>query len=160
MQAIDVAIEAGLGQRGRSNLLVTKEYGSRVRLGVVTTNLKLKEDETVDFGLDYFCTRCGVCMRKCPGKAIAQKKTNVEGEEKWLVNQEKCYEKWRLLGTDCGLCIAKCPFSKKENKLYEKQSFYNESEYIKEFMKKLREQEIPNTFKIINFNWIEKASEK
>lgn len=102
-----VAADAGLGQIGRNTLLITREYGSRVRLGVVTTELPLEIDEAIDFGMEAFCLACGKCVRTCPGKAIS----GDDDPAKWFLEQEKCYNMWRSIGTDCGICISACPFS-------------------------------------------------
>lgn len=107
-----VAKDAGLGEIGRNGILTTQKYGSRVRLGVVTTNLPLIEDEPIDFGLSDFCDICNNCARTCPGKAIPKdEKPIVDGIERWQITQESCYDRWRSLGTDCGICISSCPFS-------------------------------------------------
>lgn len=102
-----LAEKAGLGEIGRLGLLVTKEYGLRVRLGVVTTNLKLNTDNKNEFGLKKFCNRCRKCANLCPGNAISRSKH----KEKWKINSEKCYSMWQRFGTDCGVCLAVCPFS-------------------------------------------------
>ncbi|QZY57254.1 4Fe-4S dicluster domain-containing protein [Crassaminicella profunda] len=107
-----VARDAGLGDIGRSGLLVTKEFGSRVRLGVVTTDLPLICDERDEFGLEEFCSVCNRCVRTCPGKAIPSgEKKEIEGTKRWQIQSEECYRRWRALGTDCGICLANCPFS-------------------------------------------------
>lgn len=102
-----VAEAAGLGEIGRSGIIVTREYGARVRLGVVTTELPLIPDQPIDFGLEEFCKACGKCARTCPAKAIS--KSN--NKEDWKINHEQCYDRWRSLGTDCGICLSNCPFS-------------------------------------------------
>ncbi len=107
-----VAKDAGLGEVGRNTLLTTKEYGSRIRLGVVTTNLEPDVDEPICFGLEDFCKLCKNCAHTCPSQSIShetEKETN--GNLNWAIEQETCYIKWRYLGTDCGMCIASCPFS-------------------------------------------------
>ncbi len=53
-----IARDAGLGDIGRNAILTNKDYGSRLRLGVVTTDIPLLEDEYVDFGLEDFCKVC------------------------------------------------------------------------------------------------------
>ncbi|MBS4537632.1 4Fe-4S dicluster domain-containing protein [Clostridium sp. D2Q-11] len=106
-----VAKDAGIGDIGRNGILITKEYGQMVRLGLVTTELPLLEDEYEDFGVTEFCKRCNRCMRTCPGKAIPEDMKNIDGIERWQINQEDCYNIWRSLGTDCGICISSCPFS-------------------------------------------------
>lgn len=107
-----VAQAAGLGQIGRMGLLTSKEYGPRVRLGVVTTEMELVEDQAEDFNFAQFCEICGICSRTCPGQAIPKEKRDIiDGEMRWKINQENCYERWRSLGTDCGVCLSACPFS-------------------------------------------------
>lgn len=107
-----VAEAAGLGAIGRMGLLTSKSCGPRVRLGVVTTDMELVADEPEDFGFAEFCEICGICSRTCPGQAIPKDKRQViDGELRWQINQENCYERWRSLGTDCGVCMSSCPFS-------------------------------------------------
>ncbi len=107
-----VAKDAGLGEIGRNNLLTTKEYGSRVRLGVVNTNLELEVDEPISFGLESFCRLCKNCALTCPSESISKETENeTNGNFNWVTEQETCYIKWRQIGTDCGICIASCPFS-------------------------------------------------
>lgn len=66
-----VAQAAGLGQIGRHGLLLTPpQFGGRVRLGVVTTDLDLVEDQVHKSNLASLCDHCDKCVRTCPGKAI------------------------------------------------------------------------------------------
>lgn len=107
-----VARDAGLGEFGRNGLLITKEFGPCIRLGVVTTDLPLIPDEKQEFGLTEFCLECGRCSKTCPGKSISKDEmTEVDGILRWKINAEECYRRWRSLGTDCGICIANCPFT-------------------------------------------------
>ena len=48
------AVDAGLGEQGRHNYLITEKYGPRVRLATVTTDLQLIEDSPVDIGVQDF----------------------------------------------------------------------------------------------------------
>jgi ferredoxin len=106
------ARDAGLGEMGRSGMLITKEYGPRVRLGVVTTDMPLVCDRRRDFGVAAFCMECGKCAAYCPGKAIpGGEPVTEDGEERWALDADACYRRWRLGGTDCGICLAACPFS-------------------------------------------------
>ncbi|MBP1744214.1 MAG: 4Fe-4S ferredoxin [Firmicutes bacterium] len=106
------ARDAGLGEFGRHGLIITKEYGSCVRLGVVTTDMPLLTDEAEEFGVREFCSDCGRCARTCPGKAISSREMEeYDGVLRWKINPEECYRRWRSLGTDCGICIANCPFT-------------------------------------------------
>jgi len=112
------ARDAGLGEIGRHGLLITKEFGPRVRLGVVTTDLPLVSDEAYEFGIQEFCRRCKRCAISCPGKAIPRgEKELINGDMRWKTSDTDCYQRWRMLGTDCGVCLASCPFSNELNPL-------------------------------------------
>jgi epoxyqueuosine reductase QueG len=103
---------AGLGDIGRHGLLITEKYGSRIRLGAVTTNMPLSTDKPSAFSVTEFCRICGKCSKTCPAKAISsEERTEINGVMRWQIIQEECYRKWRVLGTDCGICISTCPFS-------------------------------------------------
>ena len=118
--SIPLAIDAGLGELGRNGLLITPQFGPRVRLCKVLTDLPLKPNKPVDFGLQEFCEKCNECFEKCPAHAISEDKTadaitvsNNSGVSKWAVNGEKCFRFWCEAGIDCSICIKVCPFNKK-----------------------------------------------
>lgn len=107
-----VAQAAGLGEIGRSGLLITKEYGPRVRLGVVTTDLPLLTDEKKDFGIAGLCEVCKRCAMSCPAKAIpGGDRTDYGGCPGRDIDSDKCFANWQRIGTDCGICLAACPLS-------------------------------------------------
>jgi len=107
-----VAHDAGLGELGRIGYLISPEFGARIRLGAVTTDLPLKFDSPIEFGVQDFCEKCMKCAENCPSGAIPDgKKVNVRGVEKWPLNVEQCLHYWRMIGTDCGLCMKVCPYS-------------------------------------------------
>ena len=109
-----LAARAGLGEIGRSGLLVTERWGPRVRLAVVTTDMPLPYDGPISFGLEEFCRLCGRCANGCPARAIdtGQSPGVSRDVRKWTVNAERCYRYWRTVGSDCGLCMKTCPFSR------------------------------------------------
>lgn len=106
-----VAVSAGLGVFGRHGLVLNETYGSRFRLGVITTDLPLIEDVAQASNLTHLCDQCTQCLRTCPGKAIPYEKKEVEGVLMYQIDHEKCYDRWRSLGTDCGICLSNCPVS-------------------------------------------------
>ena len=53
--AVPYAIQAGLGEYGRHGILITKEFGPRVRLGKIFTDLPLSNDHPISFGVKDFC---------------------------------------------------------------------------------------------------------
>ena len=111
-----VAVQAGLGELGRNNILIADKFGSRVRIGAITTDLNFDYDSPISIGADRFCDVCKKCATNCPTKALSIKgKSTVRGIEKWTTNVERCYSIWRFYGTDCGICMAVCPFSHRNN---------------------------------------------
>ena len=63
---IPPAIRAGLGELGKHGSIITREWGSNVRLAAVTTNLPLAVDDPVDIGVDDLCVACRRCTLDCP----------------------------------------------------------------------------------------------
>jgi ferredoxin len=111
-----LAVKAGLGQRGRNNLLVTENLGCRVRLGAVMTDMPLSGDDPVDFGLMEFCRQCEKCAENCPIDAIPRgDPEEVDGRIFWPLSDTRCMTMWNRAGTDCGICIASCPFTQGVN---------------------------------------------
>lgn len=112
-----VAQDAGLGTIGRMGLLMTPKLGPRVRIAVVTTNLKLGVNtKTFDSSVIQFCGICKKCATNCPSQSISfnsPKKLNER--ERWKINHEKCFTYWNKIGTDCGKCVAVCPYSHPNN---------------------------------------------
>lgn len=101
-----VAQKAGLGQIGHNGLLIDEEYGPRVRLGAVLVDLDLDIDDVTDMNVLDVCKLCNMCSTKCLAQAIHPANTPI-------VEHEKCYERWRIYGTDCAVCLKVCPFSQK-----------------------------------------------
>jgi len=107
-----IAVDAGLGELGRLGLLITPQFGPRLRLSVVTTNLPLLQDQPITFGVQHFCSFCKKCADYCPSGAVDNGEKSVyAGVEKWQSHQEKCYRYWRTQGTDCAVCMKVCPYS-------------------------------------------------
>jgi len=108
-----LAVDAGLGEVGRLGYLITKEFGPRIRLSAVTTNLPLISDKPVDIGVEDFCKFCKKCANCCPSQSIPHddelKKFN--GTLKWKLNDETCFGYWAKAGTDCCICMKVCPWS-------------------------------------------------
>lgn len=108
---VPIAHDAGLGQIGMCNHIVTKKYGDRIRLGAVLTTMELEYDSPIDFGLREFCKKCALCLMNCPSKSITHKTREVDGRIFYKFDDVSCFEQWTKMGTDCGTCIQACPFS-------------------------------------------------
>ncbi len=111
-----LAVLAGLGELGRNNILISSRYGSRVRIGAVTTTMPLNHDTPIDLGAATFCEICKKCADNCPSHALSTgDREEVRGVMKWPTNVERCFGYWCNIGTDCGICMACCPYSHKNN---------------------------------------------
>ena len=68
---IPPAIASGLGELGKHGSLISRYFGSGVRLAGVTTDMPLIATSPDRFGADEFCATCQVCTTACPPGAIA-----------------------------------------------------------------------------------------
>jgi len=113
-----VATRAGLGWVGKCALLITKEYGSAVRITTVLTDAPLKTANPVN---DSLCGDCVNCVESCPGSAPSGKDWNVSLHRNSFFDAFACAEAARqqaitnigIHDTICGICIAACPWTLK-----------------------------------------------
>jgi reductive dehalogenase len=125
--SIPLAIDAGLGELGRNCMLITPEYGPRVRIAKVFTNLPLVADKPIEFGVWEFCKTCKKCAENCPSQALSTgdptetpiDRSNREGLLTWHIDAKKCAGFWVKNGTDCSNCIRTCPYNKKSGALHD-----------------------------------------
>jgi epoxyqueuosine reductase QueG len=98
-----VARAAGIGWIGRNNLLVNQQFGSRIRLVTVLTDLPLLPNSHITAN----CGSCRACLKVCPAGAI--------GEHQEDFDHHRCYEQLRLFTKTlhfshniCGVCVKAC----------------------------------------------------
>lgn len=98
-----VARAAGLGWIGRNNLLVNEQFGSRIRLVTILTDLSLP----VDSPSVKNCSSCRRCLSVCPVQAIKERQEDFD--------HLGCYEQLRSFAKTlrfshniCGVCIRAC----------------------------------------------------
>jgi len=113
-----VATRAGLGWIGKNALLITPQYGPRVRLASVLTNAPLKPSKPIS---ESKCGKCNLCVRTCPAEALKGKNWTLNAKREDLIEVDLCHEiterNKKIFGeTICGVCISVCPFGK-TNKL-------------------------------------------
>lgn len=114
-------IRSGLGELGRHGLLITPEYGPRVKLIKVFTDAELVPDKPIRFGVWEFCHNCNKCAEMCPPGAISYgppawegpTESNEKGMYKFRIDPIECFEFWGQQGLDCSNCQAVCPYNKK-----------------------------------------------
>lgn len=95
-----VAELAGLGTLGRHSLLVTPEFGPRVRLACLLTEASLDPSPMIE---SDHCSNCDACIQACPAGAIQVPK---EGEA-YSINKYAC-QSYRQAGLTCSVCMKVC----------------------------------------------------
>ena len=113
---VHMAVKAGLGVKGKNSLLITPKWGSFVFIGEILTDM---EGETSDFE-GKGCADCGLCIKSCPGGAIADGTVNkercashisqIKGE---LTQAETEILKRAKTVFGCDICQKVCPHNKK-----------------------------------------------
>jgi epoxyqueuosine reductase len=107
-----LAHKAGIGRVGRHGLLITPEFGSRVRLAAVYTSIQnLPFADSNEHGwIDDYCMNCGLCIEQCPPQAILEEVIVHDTGRVSRVNQKLCFEYFTQF-YGCSVCIKACPFS-------------------------------------------------
>jgi epoxyqueuosine reductase QueG len=113
-----VATRAGLGWIGKCALLVTRQYGSMIRLSSILTNAPLETAAPVNTSL---CGGCDVCQKACPAEAVSGELWSVEKERDTFFNARLCRQTARTRAkssfgvevTVCGKCINACPYTQR-----------------------------------------------
>lgn len=119
---IPYAIKAGLGEYGRNQMVLTPEFGPRVRFSKVFTNLPMATDAPRNLGLASYCNTCTKCADACPPKALPKgapdhgpdSPSTIRGVRKWSANCEACFGYWAKIKTDCAICMRVCPFNRRD----------------------------------------------
>ena len=110
-----MAQKAGLGEIGYNGLLITKEFGPRLRLSMIATNATpLPRFPYSNFGIRTYCKTCGLCIKNCPTHAILpgdQKCISPNGKYIQNIDADKCFPQF-FKTHGCSICIKVCPFSK------------------------------------------------
>ena len=122
---IPYAIKAGMGEYARNQMVITEEFGPRIRFSKVFTNLPLQHDKPKTFGVRKFCDICTKCADACPPKALpygppqaqGPNRSTIVGVTKWSADCEKCFGYWTKLKADCAICMRVCPFNKDYSRL-------------------------------------------
>ncbi len=98
------AVEAGLGEVGINNLLITPDFGPRICINSIITDAELEPDARF---VGELCDRegCLVCLEACPAGAMG---------EDGSFDRSKCasYQEKTLGGLRCGLCLKACAWRK------------------------------------------------
>lgn len=118
---IPYAIKAGLGEYGRNQMVLTPEFGPRVRFSKIFTAMPFQVDAPRSLGLSDYCNDCTKCAAACPAKALpfgapeigSDSPSTIKGVRKWSANCESCFGYWAKIRTDCAICMRVCPFNRR-----------------------------------------------
>jgi inosine/xanthosine triphosphate pyrophosphatase family protein/ferredoxin len=113
-----VATRAGIGWIGKCALLVTKEYGSMVRISSIMTNAPFSLSAPVN---ESKCGDCTACTSACPAGAVSGKLWHVGlAREEFFdatacrkVARERAMRGFGVEITQCGKCIEVCPWTRR-----------------------------------------------
>jgi epoxyqueuosine reductase len=99
------AVLAGLGRFGVNNMVLTREFGPRVRFGSVFTTAVIPSDPLIE---DELCIHCSKCVNLCPANALE------DGDyPQVLTDKPACTAQSVSLNkkhiSPCGICIKVCP---------------------------------------------------
>jgi epoxyqueuosine reductase QueG len=110
------ATRAGLGWIGRHCQLITRQFGSWVRLGTVFTDMALPVGSPVERS---HCGTCTNCVEACPAGAL-KGGAWVAGMPREEILDVKACDRWKKehyyqfhQGHNCGICSAVCPYGLK-----------------------------------------------
>ena len=98
-----LAYLAGLGWIGRSSLLVTPDFGPRVRIGTIFTR---DDIGATGHPLPADCGECMACSKACPASAISRNGYDVVKCRQIVTDSQGKYK------TFCGLCMKACPIGR------------------------------------------------
>ena len=110
-----VATRAGLGWIGKADLLITRQFGPRLRLtSILLKDRVVSEAKPIDKSK---CGTCRICVDICPAQAASGRAWNINiGREKFF-DPWKCRNQCAEFGRTrlsmnarvCGMCVAACP---------------------------------------------------
>jgi len=111
-----IARMAGIGWQGKSLLIISPEFGPRMRLATVLTDMALPFDGPSE----NRCGSCTECADACPARAIKNVRSHgrySDREEALFFGRcvERTYKNSLLPGINariCGVCVSVCPHGK------------------------------------------------
>ncbi|WP_052418641.1 4Fe-4S double cluster binding domain-containing protein [Methanolacinia paynteri] len=108
---------SGLGWIGKNALLVTKKYGSALRIITIFTDSPVTTGDPV---VKSYCGDCNNCRELCPAGAVRGVKWSQGMSREEILNTRGCFEYSRKMGYEagpghgvCGRCIVVCPWTEK-----------------------------------------------
>jgi epoxyqueuosine reductase QueG len=107
---------AGLGWHGRHGLLITPEFGPRVRLAAIFTsveNLPVITENPHSWVEEFCYAGCGKCVRRCPPQAILEHPIRRGQSLLTHIDSNRCFP-FFVKNHGCSICIKECTFNQKD----------------------------------------------
>ncbi|MBK8880894.1 MAG: epoxyqueuosine reductase [Bacteroidales bacterium] len=110
-----VATRAGLGWIGKTDLLITRKFGPRLRLtSILLKERVIPESKPIDISR---CGTCNICVEICPAQAANGKMWDISIDREEFFDASKCRTQCAEFGRSrlsmdarvCGMCVAACP---------------------------------------------------
>lgn len=110
-----IATRAGLGWIGKTDLLISRKFGPRLRLASILVDYPLKPlNPPID---KSECGECNLCVEACPAQAANGKLWNIHVDRDEFYSARKCKETANRLSIErinqdmrlCGICVSICP---------------------------------------------------
>ncbi len=111
------AVNAGLGWIGKNDVLITEEYGPRVRLSAVLIDYPFEYGNKIT---ESQCGSCTKCVDICPHKALTGANWDIHTLRSDLIDYHLCNQKRSAYieshgrKNACGLCMIVCPYGMKK----------------------------------------------
>ncbi len=105
------AVLAGLGRFGINNLVLTPDYGPRMRFISVISTMEIEPDPLIKKEICLY-PKCTKCIDECPFKALTSPhKMDLCGLKRLVsdFDEDKCPDEYPICG---GVCINVCPIGK------------------------------------------------
>lgn len=104
---------SGIGFHGRHGLIITPEFGPRIRLTAVFTSIQNLpyQEENEHAWIREYCESCLICVKMCPPKAILKTPISHKDGKVTYVDRTKCFPYFADF-YGCSVCIRVCPFSR------------------------------------------------
>lgn len=101
------AVRAGLGWIGKNTLLITPQFGPRVRLATILTDCDMPLSPSADLP---GCGYCSICVDCCPSMSLKNKNWAPGGSREDMIDIAHCREtNDAIADCICGVCLLACP---------------------------------------------------
>lgn len=109
-----IAYKAGIGEYGKNNFIISKEYGSAINIGYILIDKEFKDDKPAVL---EGCKSCKRCIDVCPTKALTEDGLDARKciSELTQTKRNLTYLERELIGDriyGCDICQKVCPKNK------------------------------------------------